>query len=37
MKTKSLLDDNEIEKPEIDKEILGMIDLVDKLIKGNTE
>ena len=33
IKTKSLLDDNEIEKPGIDKEISDMIDLVDKLIK----
>lgn len=37
VKTKSLLDDNEIEKPEIDSEISDMIELVDKLIKGNTE
>ena len=33
VKTKSLLDDNEIEKPEIDSEISGMIELVDKLIR----
>ena len=36
VKAKSLLN-NKIEQSEIDKEISGMIDLVDKLIKGNTE
>ena len=36
VKAKSLLN-NKIEQSEIDKEISGMIDLVDKLIEGNTE
>ena len=36
VKAKSLLDTN-TDRSEIDKEISGMIKLVDKLIKGNTE
>lgn len=36
VKAKCLLN-NKIEQSEIDKEISGMIKLVDKLIKGNTE
>ena len=36
VKAKSLLDNN-TDRSEIDKEISGMIKLVDKLIKGNTE
>ena len=36
VKAKSLLDSN-TDRSEIDKEISGMIKLVDKLIKGNTE
>ena len=36
VKTKSLLD-CDTDRSEIDKEISGMIDLVDELIKGNTE
>ena len=36
VKAKSLLDNN-TDRSEIDKEISGMIDLVDELIEGNTE
>ncbi|MDD6645800.1 MAG: sigma factor-like helix-turn-helix DNA-binding protein [Oscillospiraceae bacterium] len=36
VKTKSLLD-CDTDRSEIDKEISGMIELVDKLIEGNTE
>ena len=36
VKAKSLLDNN-TDRSEIDKEISDMIDLVDELIKGNTE